>query len=344
MNLSTSLSEIISGGFTNLVKMIDAASALNKVATIVFFILVSSTIVVFLLTKLKKDIDFSELAQRVRSWWVMAVVFFLLLFINPKLSIVIFGFVSFLALKEFYTLIHSRMSDLHILLWAYLVVPIQYYWILSDWKAMFFIFIPVYIFLFIPIRNVITNSPNDMVESMAKVQWGLMAFVYCISHIAALMMLKPNGSLPEGGLALLLYLVFLTEINDVLQYISGKLPGKRIFGDIMFLPSISPKKTIEGLIGGIIGTALVACSLKSLIGGNIVFALLSGIMISVIGTIGDLVMSAVKRDVGVKDSSSLIPGHGGIIDRIDSLVYTAPIFFHLVSFFFYQAPPGCSIL
>jgi phosphatidate cytidylyltransferase len=121
-------------------------------------------------------------------------------------------------------------------------------------------------------------------------------------------------------------------MNDISQYIWGKL-----FGHRPIAPSISPKKTSAGFYGGILTTVVLAILLRFLSGFSLEIALVSGLLISLSGFLGDLVVSAIKRDVGVKDSSQLIPGHGGILDRIDSLTYTAPLFFHFVSYIFYSA-------
>ena len=307
-------------------------SPINQTGIIVFLLLILATVISFLLSRLKPGLDVSELLLRIRSWWIMCVFFFVSFYIHPSGSIILFALLSFLALKEYFTLINPRTEDHRVLFWSYLSIPVQYYWIYINWKAMSLIFIPVYMFLFIPLRLLFTGQPKGIVQSMAKIQWGLMAFVFCISHVACLMTLLPTTNIPGGGRALVLYLVFLTEINDVSQYIWGKL-----FGKTKIAPNISPKKTLAGLLGGILTTVLLALSLQFLSGFSILYSLMAGLIISVAGFIGDLVISSVKRDVGVKDSSNLIPGHGGMLDRIDSLAYTAPLFFHFVNYVFYPA-------
>lgn len=290
------------------------------------------------MSRFKPAANLTELKQRINSWWIMAGIFLVALLVNPKAAIIIFAFVSFLALKEYFTLIHTRFEDHRILFWSYVAIPIQYYWIFSGWKAMFLIFIPVYVFLFNPIRRLLTGQSKGMIESMSTIHWGLMLFVYCISHVAGLLTLPATPSIPGGGAALLLYLVFLTEINDVAQYIWGKS-----FGKSKIAPSISPKKTWAGFLGGVVTTIGLSLALRFLSGFNIAFSIWAGLIIGVAGFMGDLVISAVKRDVGVKDSSNLIPGHGGVMDRVDSLTYTAPLFFHFVSYFFYHASVACSM-
>lgn len=308
------------------------ATPVMQMGCIILGLLILASLVVKALSLSKPHQDFTELSQRIRSWWIMASFFFISLIIHPMASIVVFAIMSFLALKEYFTLIHTRIEDHRVLFWSFLAIPIQYWWVKTQWTAMFLIFIPIYMFLFIPARLLITGKTAGIVESMAKIQWGLMAFVFCISHVAFLLTMPGIPAIPGGGKALVLYLVFLTEMNDISQYIWGKL-----FGNRPIAPSISPKKTCAGFYGGIITTIVLAVALRFLSGFPLEIAIVSGLLISLSGFLGDLVVSAIKRDVGVKDSSQLIPGHGGILDRIDSLTYTAPLFFHFVGYLFYPA-------
>ncbi len=312
-------------------------SAINLTALIIVGLLCTASIVVFVLSKLKPQANFTELNQRILSWWVMSGFFFLALLINPKNAIILFAFLSFLALKEYFTLIHTRFEDHRVLFWSYVTIPLQYWWVYSGWKAMFLVFIPVYSFLFNPLRLILVGEPKGIIDSMSRIQWGLMAFVFCISHVAGLLLL-PETEYIASGPALLLFLVFLTEMNDIAQFCWGKLLGKH-----KITPTISPNKTWEGFIGGILTTICLAIIFRFLSKFNLQFSIYVGVLISTSGFIGDVVMSALKRDIGVKDASSLIPGHGGIIDRIDSLTYTAPLFFHFVSYFFHHAPLGCAL-
>ncbi|MGE0199536.1 MAG: phosphatidate cytidylyltransferase [Candidatus Melainabacteria bacterium] len=323
---------------TTLSALWTGGNPVTQMALIIIGLLTLSTLLVEGLKRAKPSGDFQELAQRINAWWVMAGFFLLSMAIHPDAALVLFAVMSFLALKEYFTLIHTRMADHRALLWAFFAIPIQYWWIHIQWRAMVIIFIPVYLFLFIPFRLLLTGQTQGIVDAMARIQWGLMACVFCISHVAFLLITPASAMTPGGGRALVLFLVFLTELNDVAQYTFGKLLGGRLFGDHRVAPSISPKKTWEGLLGGIITTMALAPALSFLTGFPLWGSLAAGFIIGVSGFVGDLVMSAVKRDVGVKDSSQLIPGHGGMLDRIDSLTYTAPLFFHFCNYFFYRTP------
>ncbi len=297
----------------------------------VFLILAIASLISMLLSRFNVKQDFTELRQRIKTWWIIAGLFILALILSKNLTLIFFGFVSFLALKEYLSLIPNRRSDRRVLFWAYLAIPIQYYWIGIDWYGMFIIFIPVYVFLFLPFRMFLSGETEGFLRSAGTLHWGLMITVFCLSHAAYLISLSPTGNSNGGGAALLLYLIFLTEMNDISQYVWGKLCGKT-----KVTPKISPNKTLEGLIGGVLTTILLAIALAKLLTPfNFIHSIAAGLIIGLSGFIGDVVISALKRDLGVKDASSMLPGHGGIMDRVDSLIYTAPLFFHFTAYFYY---------
>ncbi|MBW4552678.1 MAG: phosphatidate cytidylyltransferase [Aphanocapsa sp. GSE-SYN-MK-11-07L] len=280
----------------------------------------------------KPETDYTELKDRIKSWWVIVTVFTLTLILNCTAAIVLFGLLSFLALKEYLSLIPTRQADRRVLLWAYLAIALQYAWILIGWYGMFLIFIPIYVFLFLPMRMVLIGETQGFLRAIGTLHWGLMLTVYNLSHLPYLLMLPLAGNPIAGGSGLLVYLVFLTEINDIAQYMTGKLLGRH-----KVVPTISPGKTLEGLGGGIVVTTLLAIALAPwLTPFSLIHSICLGLLLSLTGFIGDVTISALKRDLGIKDSGNLIPGHGGILDRIDSLTYTAPLFFHFTVYFYYQ--------
>jgi phosphatidate cytidylyltransferase len=261
----------------------------------------------------------------------MITVFLLAMLLSRNVSLVFFALISFLALKEYFSIIPTRRADRRILFWVYAAIPVQYYWIATEWYGMFIIFIPVYMFLYLPLRMVIIGDTKDFLRAAGTLHWGLMTMVFSISHMAYLLVLPGTSTTGPGGAGLVLYLVFLTQFNDVTQYLWGKMLGKH-----KVIPKVSPNKTWEGLVGGVATTTLAALLLAGLLTPmDWRMGLLAGLLISGAGFIGDVTISALKRDIGIKDSGSLLPGHGGILDRIDSLTYTAPLFFHFVRYFYY---------
>jgi phosphatidate cytidylyltransferase len=294
-------------------------------------LLVVATIVVALMRRGDAG-SHVELAARVNSWWVLVGVFAVALLFRRGIAIGFFAVLSFLALKEYLSLIPTRRADRRVLFWAYLCVPIQYWWVWQQWYHMFLIFIPVWAFLFIAMRMVLRGETKDFLRAAGTIHWGLMTMVFGLSHLAYLLVL-PDGAPARGahGAALLLFVVLLTELNDVLQYIWGRTLGRR-----KVMESVSPKKTVEGLVGGALTTTLVAFLLAPVLTPlTRTDSIAVGLMIGFGGFLGDVTISAVKRDIGVKDTGTMIPGHGGILDRIDSLLFTAPLFFHFMAFFYF---------
>ncbi len=305
-------------------------SGLVTIIAGIWGLLVFASILVLVLKKAKPEKDFSELIKRTQSWWGMIGIFTVAFFSGQNLSIWLFGIISFLALKEYFSMIPTRRTDRRVLFWAYLSIPLQYYLVADQWYGMFIIFIPVYMFLFLPVRMMLTGQTEGFIRSASTIHWGLMITVFAISHAAFLYTL-PSHSSGGSGAGLLLFLVFLTQFNDVAQYTWGKLLGKH-----KVIPKISPNKTWEGLIGGVLSVALLAIVVAPyLTPFSILYAFAAGLIISIAGFFGDVTISALKRDIGVKDTGSTIPGHGGILDRVDSLTFSAPLFFHFTWYFFY---------
>ncbi len=290
-------------------------------------VLIVATIIVQALVRVKPNSDFTSLRQRVNSWWVMATVFTLAMTLSRNVSISFFAFISFLALKEFLSLIPTRRADRRVLFWAYLAIPLQFYWVYLEWYGMFIIFIPVYMFLLLPMRMVTIGQTQGYVKAAGTIHWGLMLTVFCLSHAAFLLVLEEVGSSNANpGPGLVLFLVVLTQLNDVCQFIWGKSLGNR-----KILPKVSPGKTWAGFLGGVATTSVIAWQAGPFLTMlNAEQSLVAGLIIGIGGFIGDVNLSALKRDLQVKDSGALLPGHGGILDRVDSLTYTAPLFFHYV--------------
>ena len=163
-----------------------------------------------------------NLNARIGAWWIMSLIFALTLVISPMGSFVLFGLMSFLALREYVTLLPTRRADHRTLFWTFFIfTPLQYFLIGIHWYGMFAILIPVYAFLFVPTRLAIAGDTEAFLERAATIQWGLMICVYCLSYAPALLMLKIPGYGPDAKL--LLYLVLVDQLSDVLQYVWGIL-------------------------------------------------------------------------------------------------------------------------
>jgi phosphatidate cytidylyltransferase len=267
----------------------------------------------------------SELRQRMQSWWVMIGIFAVVMVIDRVAATIFLGFIAFLALKEYLSLIPTRRIDRFVLLWAYLAIPVQFYLAHIGWYGMFIVFIPVWMFLWLPLRLVLARETRGFVAAMSQIQWGLMAFVFGLSHLAWMATWEPAESNGVDGRALVLFLVFTVEMSDVLQFCFGKAFGRR-----KILPEVSPNKTWEGFVLGVLAASGLSLALGYLTPFGTVATFGFALAACVSGFAGGAVMSAVKRDFGAKDFGTLLPGHGGMIDRVDSLCYAAPVFVHLV--------------
>ncbi|EYB68826.1 hypothetical protein DEIPH_ctg017orf0200 [Deinococcus phoenicis] len=300
----------------------------------VLTLLVIATLISEGLPRWKGTAPKTELAQRVRAWWVMAGLFVLALLLDRRVSIAFVMLLSYLALKEYLSLIPQRRADRRVLLWVYLTIPLQYLWVYTGRYGMFIIFVPVYVFLFLPFRLMLTGVTPHFLRASATLHWGLMLTVFALGHLAYLLVLPPLH--PAGGVGLLLYVVIVTQLNDVAQYVTGKAFGRR-----RIVPQVSPGKTWEGFLGGLGVTLAVSLLIAPLLTPlHLWEAATLGLLLPAVGFVGDVTLSAVKRDLGVKDASSLIPGHGGILDRVDSLTFTAPVFFHFIYYFVYGPVRG----
>lgn len=300
----------------------------------VFGLLVLASLVGFVLKRVAKSDaarrTVENLNARTKAWWIMAAVFALALYGGRAGVIVLFALVSFQALREMITLTPTRRGDHHALFWAFFViVPLHYYVLYIGWYGMYAIFIPVYCFLFLAVRSVLTGDCARYLERAAKTQWGVMICVYCVSHAPALLMLNIPGYTQTWKL--LVYLVLVVQLSDVMQYVWGKLLGRT-----KVAPDVSPNKTWEGLLGGVASATIVGAAIWKITPFTWPQSAALAFTVCVMGFFGGLVMSAIKRDAGVKDYGHLIEGHGGVMDRIDSLSFAAPVFFHLVRYYFAQ--------
>jgi phosphatidate cytidylyltransferase len=299
---------------------------------VIYVLLAMASLIALVLRRVAPGEASTELWKRTSSWWFMIVIFTIAILTTRVVSTVFLALVAFLALKEYLSLIPSRRADRSVLLWAYLAIPVQFYFAhIADFDF-FMVWIPVWVFLFIPARITLGGVTEGFLSAVGTISWGLMMTVFALSHTA---MLLSFGASRGYGAGPLLFLVALTQFNDVAQFTWGKL-----FGCHKITPRVSPKKTWEGFVGGFFTTiAVAAFAGPYLTPMDLRWSALAGGIIAVAGFLGDITLSATKRDLGVKDTSQLIPGHGGILDRVDSLIYAAPVFFHFLNYFFGHPKP-----
>jgi phosphatidate cytidylyltransferase len=294
---------------------------------IIFTVLISCSLIFWLVSLKKKNKLITELITRVNSWWKIVIGVALIITCPPIVGTIIIGYVSFVSLREMFSIGRMRSSDRNALFIAYLSIPVQYYLAYNYYYEQFLYFIPLVMFTSIAIVLVLTGQTKRVGRSMSVIPSMVMLTVYMLSHLVLLYKIEiPNT--PAGGHGLIIYIIMLTAFNDVFQYTWGKLLGKH-----KILPSISPNKTWEGFIGGILTSSLLGLGLSFLTPLSTYEALITGLLVGIIGFLGDSLISAIKRDLDLKDTDDLIPGHGGAMDRLDSILLTAPLFYHLLKFF-----------
>lgn len=271
---------------------------------------------------------------RIRAWWMMFAILVMGIILGKITTIILFGLASFWALREFITMTPTRRGDHRTLFWVFVVVtPLQFVLVGIGAYNFYTILIPVYASLFIFARIAVSGDPKRFLERSAKIQAGLLICVYALSHAPAILSIQLSSVAEDGSRTdwdqsrnpgLLFYFVLLVQLSEVFQYMWGRLLGKRVIA-----PTINASRTWEGLMGGVLTTGLVGGLLWKVTPFAIWESSLIALAIAMMGFAGSMTMSAIKRDRGVRDYGTLVRGHAGVLDRIDSLCFAAPVFFHL---------------
>ncbi len=262
---------------------------------------------------------------RVRLWWWLALALSLAFWLGKPGITVLFGFISFYCLREFISLQYTRRSD-H---WAiaagfYIILPLQYALIwLEDYDS-YSLLIPVYAFLFLPMLSALHSDSTRFLERSSKVQWGLMISIYCISHVPALFALKIPGY--EGrNLLLIAFLVIVVQSSDIAQYLVGKLTR-----GMPLIRRLIPEMTSKTILSGLASATLMGLLLWWMTPFTWWQAPLIALAIAIMGMLGNLVMAAIKRDRGIDSWGDTIVGYGSMLDKLESVIFAAPIFFHIL--------------
>jgi phosphatidate cytidylyltransferase len=265
---------------------------------------------------------------RLRGWWIMCTVLAAAFWLGTTATVVLCGLVSFWALREFITLTPTRKGDHRALFWVFfLFTPLHYVLVAYDRYDLFSVFLPLYGTLFVLARVALAGDYKRFLERTAKIQAGLMVCVYCLSFAAALLHVRIGGEAGgrDANFRLLFFLILLVQFADCMQYAWSRMAGRRPVA-----AEVSSTRTWEGLIGSATSTALLAAVLWWAAPPFEPWqAALAGFVVAVMGFAGGMTMSAIKRDRGVKDYGTLVVGHSGVLDRIDSMCFAAPVFYHL---------------
>lgn len=269
-----------------------------------------------------------NLNARVNAWWVMIAVLGVAFAFDKAGVVVLFGFASFVALREFVSQAGARRAGAQGRALAFLVVlPLQYLLVGYGWYGLYATLIPVYALLVLPLFGAAPAAATRRFDGAAGMPLALLTCVYGLSYVPALMGLRIAG-FEDANLLLIAWLLFVVQSSDVLQYLWGKTLGRR-----RVAPALSPSKTVEGLVGGVASAIVLGTALHGLTPFTPWQAAAMALVVTLLGYLGGLVLSASKRELGVKDWGTLIDGHGGMLDRLDSLVLAAPVYYHLLRWF-----------
>lgn len=262
--------------------------------------------------------------MRVHSWWALVAALSLAVLSGKIGVILLFAFASFAALREYLTLAYKRQADhLSFAIAVFAILPLQYLFVGLGWTGLFTVFIPVYAFLLLPIVSALRGDSSQFLARVSEAQWGLMICVFCISHVPALVTYDMPGAAQDRSILLIVFFIMVVQLGDLFEYYAGRQFGRR-----RIAPKLSPK-TVEGIVTGVVAAALIGALLSWITPFGVWGAAFMAGIASLTGLFGSLVFAAIKRDKGVKDWSHLIPGHGGFLDQLDSVIFAAPVFYHL---------------
>ncbi|SPF49569.1 Phosphatidate cytidylyltransferase [Candidatus Sulfopaludibacter sp. SbA4] len=262
----------------------------------------------------------ANLNLRIAAWWVLCGAMGLALVLGDAAMLALFAVFSLIALHEFLALMpggRSLFRDIAVF------VPLQYWFLWIRSYTLFSLFIPLCGFVYIALRQTFFGGTERFLERTAKAYWGLILCAYLLSHAPAVLMLTILGY-PGRSDTLLFYLLLVVESSDVMQYVCGKLLGRRPMA-----PTISPHKTWEGFLGGVLSAIALGTALYRATPFSPRQAAALSAAVTLAGFAGGMTMSAIKRDCGIKDFGTIVAGHGGVLDRIDSLCFAAPVFFYV---------------
>jgi phosphatidate cytidylyltransferase len=315
-----------------------ALSVTEQVALlfVVLFGLLVVASTALLLVSLKRDDDegserHQQLKRDLRAVWIGALTFWVAWIMGPVVATTLFGIFSFFALREFITLAHTRRSDHRSLILAFFVVlPLQYMIVGGRYFDLFTVFIPVYVFLAIPVTSALAGDPHRFLERNAKIQWGIVVCVYGLSHAPALLLLEFKGY--EGrGAFLVFFLVMVAASAQIVQEAMSRWLRRRPVAR-----QIDRSFSARAWLSGVLAAGLVGAALYWITPFKAGQALAMALIAAGAGTLGEFVMKALKKDAGVRywGNRSSVTGAVGLLDRVAPLCFAAPVFFHSVRWYF----------
>ena len=307
----------------------------------VFGILIIVTVVLIVLSLRERGDDEAGEKRRteIKDWlallqtsWFMVTVFWVGWAAGDTVATVLFAFLAFFTLREFITLSPTRRGDHRSLVLAFFVVlPLQFLLVGSQRFDLFTVFIPVYVFLAIPVVSALADDPQRFLERNAKLQWGIMVCVYGMSHVPALLLLDFKGYQGKSAF-MVFFLVFVVQTCMLIQHlVSRKLQRAPV------APNVSRSFNWTSWAIGVLAASFLGGLLSAITPFKPAQALAMALIACVAGSMGHLVMKALKRDRGITNwgaEGRSVTGAGGLLDRVDALCFSAPVFFHSVRWYF----------
>ncbi len=268
-----------------------------------------------------------QLNSRLQVSWLILLLFAVGFALGEVALAVIFALASFFALREFVALTPTKPADhIALIIAFYVAIPVQYVLVANGWYQLYAVFIPVYLFLILPVIMAWRHDTELYLQRVAKVQWGLMLSVYCVSHAPAIATLEPPGYEGRGSL-LLLYFLLIVQMSENFAVMASASFGRTPLRS-------NPNKSREGvLIGGaaasVLGTLLWWMTpftwwQAALMSAATVFA----------AFVGGLVLASVKRSLGERQWDQGVALSRGVLERLESITFSAPVFFHATVYFF----------
>lgn len=300
---------------------------IKLVFAFVFGLLIITSLVLYFFHRTFNNQLTKEIIQRTNSWWKIAIGVFIIGTFPRIYGTIIVAFISYSTLREMLSISPLRASDRLAIFLCYVAVPIQFYLAHVGFYNGFIIFITLIMFLIIPIILVLSGNMKGIGRSMSIIPSILIATVYMPSHLMMLFHLEFKDFL-LGGTGLLLYVIILASFNDIFQYFWGKMLGDKK----KMLPKIVPDRTIGGFFLGLLTTVGLAIVIRFLTPFTFWQAVMIGAVIGICGFFGDALLSAIKRDLKIRDTGTVLPGHGGFLDRLDSLIIAIPIYYHIIRY------------
>jgi phosphatidate cytidylyltransferase len=268
-----------------------------------------------------------QLSSRLHASWLIVLLFAVGFALGEAALAVIFAAASFFALREFVALTPTKPADHFALIIAfYVVIPVQYVLVAHGWYQLYAVFIPVYLFLILPVVMAWRQDTELYLQRVAKVQWGLMLSVYCVSHAPAIATLEPPGYDGRGPL-LLLYFLLVVQMSDMFAVMASASFGRTPLRS-------NPNKSREGVLIGALGASMVGTLLWWMTPFTWWQAALMSMATVFAGFVGGLVLSSVKRSLGERQWDHGVALSRGVLERLEAVTFAAPVFFHLTVYFF----------